>query len=449
MISKQYFQNSDLYREVRYAYRSLVHYHKLFSYLYYRFVVGPEVRVLKSPIRAREVSLDISIHFLSGHRDLDMLLNSLVSWYGVNGKIGKVYIHEDGSFSSDDREFLRAIFPEVTIVKREQISQQVLSALQEKFPAAYKFRKLSEEDSRYVFNLKLIDPLFVGEAKVRLILDSDLIWFKKPDELIGALEGGKLPIFMGGFGDMDFVFSDGTTLSKEISGINSGVVGYEKSKFSLEKLEEFYSRVGENTNPHFIEQAGYAYILTRDTKPNFLPSDRYIIKGPMNSSSVMKHYTSPRREQLWFEGVRELSKTNKLFPKVTFWKNELTSQVLRYLVSGVTAVAANVLVFYLLLQYAALKYFFAAAGAFVISFFTSFFLQKFWTFREQSRDLMLRQIWEFFWVAMLDLAINLATLWVLIDGLMLPEVLSQVISLGFIAGCNFILFRLIVFRKGH
>ena len=152
----------------------------------------------------------------------------------------------------------------------------------------------------------MIDPFFVGDADVKLILDSDLLWFKQPGELLDDIFQKRLPIFMGGYGKMDFVFSDGSILPENIAGVNSGVVCYKKKQFSLDSLEEFYSRVGSNANPHFVEQAGYAYILTRGSQPIFLPADKYLIKGPVSERTVMKHYTNPRREQFWFEGVNRL-----------------------------------------------------------------------------------------------------------------------------------------------
>ncbi len=297
--------------ELRYLYRASFHYRKPWAYLDGRFGLGPEILKLTRPISNSTINNAYSIHLMCGHRDLVMLLWSMASWYWVtSGDSGRVYIHGDGTFTAADKQILARILPQAVIVPYEEIGKKVVAALSGRFPAAYHYRKLSLTDRRYIFNLKLVDPFFASDNDVKLILDADLLWFSRPQELLQDLAQKRLPVFMGGHGKMDFVFSDGSELPEDIAGVNSGIVGYESKQFSLDVLEEFYSKINSRANPHFVEQAGYAYILTRDSQPNFLPADRYQIKGPANPQTVMKHYTNPRREQFWFEGVKMLA--NKL-----------------------------------------------------------------------------------------------------------------------------------------
>jgi hypothetical protein len=288
-------------------YRAFFHYRKPWDYCYGRFVLGPGILELPRPISNGIINNAYSIHILSGHRDLTMLLWSLASWYRAVGESGRVYIHDDGTFTGTDKQILGRLLPQATIVDCEEMGQKIVAALARSFPAAHHYRSLSFLDRRYIFNLKLIDPFFAGGADVKLILDSDLLWFLKPEELLRSISSNHLPVFMGGLGEMDFVFSDGSSLPKEISGINSGIVSYRRDQFNLKDLDEFYSHVDSRANPHFVEQAGYAYVLTRRSQPNFLPANKYQIKGPANPQTVMKHYTNPRREQFWFEGVKILA----------------------------------------------------------------------------------------------------------------------------------------------
>ncbi|MDP3993642.1 MAG: hypothetical protein Q8P75_01515 [bacterium] len=299
-------KSSNLYRELRYIYRSIFVYKKPISYLYHRFFLGPKIRRFTTPEDSRFPGNAYSVHLLCGHKDLQMLFWSLASWYQAVAQSGQVYIHDDGTFNSKDKRIISKMFPYAAIVDYQETTQHVLAGLADRFPRAYHYRNLSQTDRRYIFNLKLIDPFFVGDAGTKLIIDSDLLWFQRPQKLLEAISEKRLPIFMGGEGSMDFVFADGSELNKNIGGVNSGVVGYERKQFSLDSLEEFYSRVGSNANPHFVEQAGYAYILTRGSEPIFLPADKYHIKGSVSDQTVMKHYTSPRREQFWFEGVKRL-----------------------------------------------------------------------------------------------------------------------------------------------
>ena len=313
----EFFKRTQFFYELRLIFRSFFEYKKGLTYLQNRFLTGSKILKSKSIFSSKEQSTTgYSVHFLCGHRDLKMLLWSLMSWYKVVPESGKVYIHDDGSLNDHDKKDLKNLFPTAEVVDYNQISRQILNRLSSQFPKAHHYRKLSTSDRRYIYNLKLIDPFFVGDEKVKLILDSDLLWFKKPNELLDELLTKQhLPIFMGGYGRMDFVFSDGTSLPENVAGVNSGIVAFQKGQFLLSNLEDFFSRVGRSTNPHFVEQAGYAYILSKQHPPNFLPTEKYLIKGSVSESTILKHYTSPRREQFWFEGVEYL-KDKKLTSKL-------------------------------------------------------------------------------------------------------------------------------------
>lgn len=148
--------------------------------------------------------------------------------------------------------------------------------------------------------IKLIDPYFTGSAPRRLILDTDMLWFGRPDEIVDAMETGHAMPFMMISPQKAFKLCDGTQLSQELSDLNSGIVGYTREDFDLDRLEGFFSK-GTPYN-HFIEQAAYAY--TFGSLPSFRSLDpkRYVIKEDA-PGTVVKHFTGPRREEFWFEGV--------------------------------------------------------------------------------------------------------------------------------------------------
>lgn len=299
-----YLKKSAFFVELRSLFRSFFEYRRVVPYINSRFLISSRIYRIRQVLDKQVLNQEYSIHFLCGHRDLRMLLWSLASWYKVVEESGQIFIHDDGTLVDSDKKKLNQLFPLANILDFQKMSRTILQQLAGKFPQTHHYRELSTFDRRYIFNIKLIDPFFAGSREVKLVLDSDLLWFKRPEELISDISGkSKLPVFMGGYGHMDFVFSDGSTLPEEIAGANSGVVCYKKEQFLLTDLEEFFSRVDNSTNPHFVEQAGYAFVLTRHNRPHYLPQEKYHIKGPISTETILKHYTSPRREQFWFEGV--------------------------------------------------------------------------------------------------------------------------------------------------
>ncbi len=94
-------------------------------------------------------------------------------------------------------------------------------------------------------------------------------------------------------------------INSELSKYNSGIVLYNKSSFLLDRLEDYFNKLNNDSrNNHFIEQAGYAYCL-KNLKD--LDEYRYMIKGKVDEGVIMKHYTGPRRHQFYAEGLKILA----------------------------------------------------------------------------------------------------------------------------------------------
>ncbi|OGE82640.1 MAG: hypothetical protein A2846_03195 [Candidatus Doudnabacteria bacterium RIFCSPHIGHO2_01_FULL_49_9] len=295
-------KGTHLYKELRYIYRSFLHYHRPFDYLYYRYVVGPKIRKLDHPIDREPTTDEYSVHTLCNHEGLDLMLWALASWYLVAEQSGPVYIHEDGTFTEQDRTLVKKLLPHATLIDRAWAQSQIDGWLSG-YPAALDFRKHVE---RYIYMLKFIDPYFVSNSSARLVLDIDMLWFKKPDEVFDLLLQKKYPFMIRSYRPMEYKFTDGSSLPPNLQMANAGAIGYQTAQYELARLEEFLQRNGTDSPPRLTDQAGYAYILSASPGFCYLPSDQYTIKS--KPDPVARHYTGPRREEFWFEGVKKIYK---------------------------------------------------------------------------------------------------------------------------------------------
>jgi hypothetical protein len=289
------------YQELRYLYRVFFHYRRPLSYAYYRFFLGPKIRTLEHPLDQASFDPSYSIHFLCSHTDLDMLLWSLASWYQVVLQSGRVYIHEDGSFSEEDRKIVAKLFPQAEIIDYEWATTQALEIWLKNSPYARSFR----QNQKVVFATKLVDPYFVSPASARLLLDTDVLWFRTPTEILDLLHKQTHPFFLAGRVPMNFVFAD-NKFPADIATLNAGIIGYAKQDYQLADLEEFCQKIGPQSDLYFFEQAGHAYVLSRHNRIQALDKQTYFIRGRVDQNTVVKHYTRPRREEYWFEGIRIL-----------------------------------------------------------------------------------------------------------------------------------------------
>lgn len=126
---------------------------------------------------------------------------------------------------------------------------------------------------------------------------------------------------------------------------------------------------------------------------------------------------------------------------------EKYTKVFRYLVSGGTAAALDLSILHVLVEYVHIWYIFSAIVAYLIAFFASFILQKFWTFRETSKDKMHVQMVMHFCLGMINLLINTGALYLLVDYAHLHYMFSQILISGVLAIASFFVYKMFIFKQ--
>ncbi len=120
-------------------------------------------------------------------------------------------------------------------------------------------------------------------------------------------------------------------------------------------------------------------------------------------------------------------------------------KILKYVTSGGIGAFVNLLSLYLLTDVFHLWYIFSSWIAFVVTFFVSFTLQRFWTFVDVEHAPVQKQLFLFFVTALINIAINTVMLYVLSEFLHLHYLIAQFIALGVIAIGSFFVYQTYVF----
>ncbi|MFA6410051.1 MAG: hypothetical protein WCW26_00535 [Candidatus Buchananbacteria bacterium] len=289
--------------EIFYLKKSFFQYKKGFQYLNNKFFLAPKIlagkKVLSKPINNTE----LSIHILTCHRDLVMLIWSLASFYYFSKVIGQLYIHSDGSLTPDDKKLISQFFLDAIFIEPSDILEKNSQGLNA-HPVIKQFRIEHQND---LFTKKIIDSFFVSDKKFHLLFDSDILWFKDSQAIFDQLNLS-LPksLMIGGNGGGNYVyFKDGTKLSDDLANFNAGVIFYSKDNFDLNRLAEFLTKfdTAQKRNFYFLEQAGHAYCLNN---LNAWSKDKYFIHQTVDQNTIAKHYTSPRRPLFYIEGIEIL-----------------------------------------------------------------------------------------------------------------------------------------------
>lgn len=128
--------------------------------------------------------------------------------------------------------------------------------------------------------------------------------------------------------------------------------------------------------------------------------------------------------------------------------NKITQyQIVRYIIGGGTSACINLLSLYILNSVVGLYYLSASIIAFIIAFFVSWAFHKFWTFREHSMDNMHTQGGLYLLSSIGGLALNTLILYVGVDIIHFPVLVSQIIAGGLVACCTFFVSKHIIFKK--
>ncbi len=138
-------------------------------------------RILKAaPVIADDASV-CEIHVLTSAGDWLNLMWALKSFYWASGRRYALCIHDDGSLTSDIRRTLGDHFPAARILDRNRSDLEVLRELSG-YPRCREFRKTNR------LAPKVFDFRHFLKSERMLLLDSDVLFFKPPSELLRRIE---------------------------------------------------------------------------------------------------------------------------------------------------------------------------------------------------------------------------------------------------------------------
>ena len=269
---------------------------------YYRDVVRPQI--LQTPPIEDTIDNTCEIHILTSREDWLNLIWTIKSFYVVSGRKYALSIHDDGTLVPEHLETLRTQFPDARIISRSKSDAEVLPSLVS-FPRCLAFRKTNH------LAPKVFDFHFYLESDRMLLLDSDVLFFSEPAELLRAIEDSNYHLNIVNK-DIASAYTVDPAEVKSRTGVNlierfnSGLGLIHKASHRLEWIEEFLGLPGI-LDGHFwrIEQTVQALCSSR-YGVELLPKSYDIrLTGAINNSPS-RHYVGAIRHLMYREGMRRL-----------------------------------------------------------------------------------------------------------------------------------------------
>ena len=136
------------------------------------------------------------------------------------------------------------------------------------------------------------------------------------------------------------------------------------------------------------------------------------------------------------------------FPKI-YCLCEKHKRVVKFFIAGSVAGISDLIFLYILHGLLKVEIVMSTSIAFILAFLISFTLQKFWTFRNYSRQKMFNQLFLYILNAVIGLSLNGLFMHLLVNGCHVWYIFSQIIVNLLIGFLNFLIYKFIIFRIGR
>lgn len=198
---------------------------------------------------------------------------------------------DDGSFDDTLRAECLRLFPGARIPSRDEISARLEATL----PAA-RFPTLNAQRRTYI-HLRKITDVHAGLSGWRLVLDSDMLFFRRPDALLDWCDRPVNPVHMLDVHDAyGYPLETLSTLAGHpIPGkVNVGVCGLRSDTLDWEKIEWWCARLlALHGSSYYLEQALVALLLA-GRESTCLPAADYLLmpdkRECRDPKAVLHHY---------------------------------------------------------------------------------------------------------------------------------------------------------------
>lgn len=272
-------------------------YQRFGGYFKYRAMLLSSVQMEKAAAKLPPVQSNdngLPVYFLTGKKYLYQTLFCIQSLQKTTTEKFQFILVDDGSFDDQLIHQINTGLPGVKLVTKLQIEQN----LKEKLPLA-DYPSLHHKRKVYPHIKKLTDVHTIPGKPWKLVLDSDMLFWAEPKEMLGWLKNPDKPIHM-----IDCAESYGysSTLMEQLAGnkikqlINVGAIGLNSDNIPWSDVDSWVHELEtKEGGSYYLEQALSAMIIsTTDTLE--LNKNNYIVNPTTLSTGILLHYVDKSKE---------------------------------------------------------------------------------------------------------------------------------------------------------
>ena len=232
------------------------------------------------------------IHFLTGKKYLYQTLYCIQSLTKVTTTKFKFVLVDDGSLDDSMLEQINYQLPGAEIVTKLMIEKNLRSSLPE-----HLYPYLNQKRKVYPHIKKLTDVHTIPGNTWKLVLDSDMLFWSEPKQMIAWLRNPENPIHMV---DCEESYGYSYELMEEVCGfkiralINVGAIGLNSGQVNWNNIEKWTEKLEEKEGvSYYLEQALTAMIIG-NCNSEILNSQEYVVNPSpqmiIRKWGVLHHY---------------------------------------------------------------------------------------------------------------------------------------------------------------
>lgn len=248
-----------------------------------------------------------AVHFLTGAK---FWYQTAFCGYSLRVHAGmplRVMVVDDGTLTAPHVAALVRVLPGVEVRTADEVNRH----LDECLPAS-KFPALRARRLVYPHLRKLTD-VHAGGTGWKLVLDSDMLFFRRPAVLLDWLAAPDRPCYMP---DVENAYGYSPGLMDELTGapvpdrVNVGVCGLQSDGIDWDRLERWCRVLLEREGSHYLQEQALTAMLVSGRPCVVAPGADYLV-GPTRSeaerpAAVLHHYVAESKAWYFRFGWRHL-----------------------------------------------------------------------------------------------------------------------------------------------
>ena len=277
-----------------------------------RAAIRQEYLSTSTPKKANH-KIPYTVHMMLCKRDLEMAVCSALAFNEVMEDTMRFHFHDDGSLEQKDAEFVEKHLPGTKVILRKEADARAEKELK-KYPKILEYRK------NQIMALKIIDVKIWGEGEKFCYVDSDVLFFHKPDFFIKALNGENSKNYFNK--DIQSAYMQTPEEIESFLGFkpyekcNAGLWVMHRDDIDLDKINTWLNHPGfEKSLFGYTLDQTFISMLATDSKHGVehLPKTYDVNFYKRAKDSVCKHYVGVIRHGYELEGLNYLLKNEEAY----------------------------------------------------------------------------------------------------------------------------------------